>query len=110
MFKTKERELSKDELIQAMGEPRPLPLGMKEFEEWSDRIISGACIPGASERSQKGLLAFLLNGIGNTDDHLPDGYFIKAMRVNCTKQIAGEYIMMLKAAKDKEAQEQQPTQ
>ena len=40
-----------------LNEKRALPLGSQEFEEWSDRIISGACIPGATPESIKFALA-----------------------------------------------------
>lgn len=35
----------KEVIIDQMKEPRALPIGKNEFEEWSDRIIAGAMLP-----------------------------------------------------------------
>ena len=98
----------KEVIIDQMHEPRPLPMGRKEFEEWSDRIVSGALIPGQdgtvptagleawddnSEyakhiQSQKFALANQLLHIGPTESHKPDAYFIHCLRVSAIKQVA----------------------
>lgn len=76
------------ELIQdQMLERRPLPLGRKEFEEWSDRIISGALIQ-ADVRSQKFVLADVLLHLGPTEDHKEDAYFIHTLRKMAVNQVA----------------------
>ncbi len=67
---------------------RPLPLGAKEFEEWSDRIISGACIPGATPESIKFALADQLLHLGPTVDFECDLYFIKCLRKFAINQVA----------------------
>lgn len=89
-------------ISQQMNEMRPLPLGIKEFEEWSDRIISGALIPGATVESQKFALCGAIMSIGPTDDHKPDLYFIKVLRKSSANQVAQakmQYIREEAAAK-----------
>lgn len=71
-----------------LNEKRPLPLGITEFHEWSDRIISGACIPGATSESIKFALADQLLHLGPTVDFECDLYFIKCLRKFAINQIA----------------------
>jgi len=73
-----------------MHEPRPLPIGRTEFEEWSDRIISGCVIPGVSAESTKFALADQLLHLGPTEDHKPDIFFIKSLRKFAINQTADE--------------------
>ena len=70
-----------------LHEPRPLPIGMTEFEEWSDRIISGAMLTADAE-SQKFALANELLQLKPTEDHKEDIYFIKLLRKFAVNQIA----------------------
>lgn len=58
---------------------RPLPIGRREFEEWSDRIISAACLT-ASKESQKFALSDMLLHMKPTEDHCDDLYFVKSLR------------------------------
>lgn len=74
-------------IIDQMNEARPLPIGMAEFEEWSDRIISGTLLPAEPE-SQKFALASMLVNLSPTTDHESDGYFIKSLRKSAINQIA----------------------
>ena len=76
-----------EEIKRQMLESRPLPVGMQEFEEWSDRIISGTLLP-AEPSSQKFALATMLMHLGPTVDHECDGYFIKSLRKAAINQIA----------------------
>ena len=70
---------------------------MTEFEEWSDRIISGVTFESKGEpnmiRSIKHFLANSLMHIGPTEDHKSDAYFIKAVHVNAIKLIASAKVM-----------------
>lgn len=70
-----------------MFEPRPLPMGMAEFEEWADRIISGALITADAD-SQKFALANMLMQLGPTEHHKPDIHFISSLRKIAVNQIA----------------------
>ena len=77
-------EVIKDQL----NEKRALPLGVVEFHVWSDRIISGACIPGATPESIKFALADQLLHLGPTVDFESDLYFIKCLRKFAINQVA----------------------
>jgi hypothetical protein len=71
-------------------ERRPLPIGRKEFEEWSDRIISGCLIPGVTPESIKFALADQLLHLSPTEDHKEDMFFIKSLRKFAVNQTADE--------------------
>lgn len=86
---------SVEEIVKQMLEPRALPLGAKEFDIWSDRIISGALLPANSDedkekliQSQKFALATMLMHLSPTTDHECDGYFIKSLRKSVINQVA----------------------
>lgn len=95
-----------DVIVEQMLEPRPLPIGMKEIETWSDRIISGALIPAFGDDpetqydSQKFALARMLIDLNPTEDHECDGYFIKRLRKAAVSQVAAEQMKTLKAKAD----------
>ncbi len=78
----------KEVIKEQLNELRPLPLGVKEFHVWSDRIISGACIPGATAESIKFALADQLLHLGPTVDFESDLYFIKCLRKFAINQVA----------------------
>ncbi len=84
-----------DVISEQLKEPRPLPMGVAAFHEWSDRIISGALLPKDHEAdeqtfidSQKFALADLLMHVGPTESHKSDAHFIHSLRVSAIKQIA----------------------
>lgn len=78
---------SKEEIVAQMTEPRPLPMGREEFEQWSERIISGALVP-ADNKSLKYALANLLMHLGPTESHKPDAFFIHSLRKFAVNQVA----------------------
>lgn len=87
----------KDVIIDQMNEPRPLPMGRKEFDEWSERCISGAILPTAHLpdkeaelliESQKFALANMLMHLGPTESHKPDAFFIHSLRKFAVNQVA----------------------
>ncbi len=89
------KSTSPETILDQMGEPRPLPMGKKEFEDWSDRIISGALIPGVNGedptaliKSQKFALANMILHLGPTESHKPDAFFIHSLRKVVINQIA----------------------
>lgn len=99
-----------------MLEPRPLPLGRSDFDEWSDRIISGAVIPGGEENpeafkeGQKFALADLLLHLGPTESHKPDAHFIHSLRKFAVNQVAVTMRDELhKKAKERKASEEVKT-
>jgi len=76
------------DIVDQMLEKRPLPLGMQEFEDWSDRVISGALLQ-ADVISQKHALAnMLVHELGPTESHKEDGWFIHRLRKNAANIIA----------------------
>lgn len=100
----------KNVIVDQMNEPRPLPMGRREFLEWSDRIIYGAVVPTedgltmhdamphASEENLKKLkifkesqqfaLANSLLHLGPTESHKPDAFFIHSLRKFAINQVA----------------------
>jgi len=87
-----------DVIVDQMMEPRPLPLGRQEFEEWSDRMIAGAMLPTEHLKSddekqifidsQKCTLAGMILHLGPTESHKPDAFFIHSLRKGAANQIA----------------------
>lgn len=72
-----------------MNEPRPLPMGVKEFHEWSDRIIAGAMVPAVGgEKSLKWALAEMIMHLKPTQDFCDDAYFIHCLRKGAVNQVA----------------------
>lgn len=90
-------------------EPRPLPMGVKEFHEWSDRIISGAMIPGATVRDQKFALAGMVMHTKPTESFVADGYFIQSLRKVASNQVCHAMILQYKAEQAAEANVAQAT-
>lgn len=101
MLKIKNDESTpKNVILDQLGEARPLPMGRKEFEEWSDRIISGALLaPSVTAESQKFALANMLTHIGQTESHKPDAFFVHALRVCAIKQVAVEMVREINESK-----------
>ena len=79
---------SRATIVDQMNEPRPLPMGQKEFTEWTDRIISGALIPCTDRDSLVKTLASMLMQLGQTESHKPDAFFIHALRKAAVNQVA----------------------
>lgn len=92
----------KELIIDQMNEPRALPMGRKEFDEWSDRIISGALIPGGEEdpiafkESLKFAMAEMIMHLGKTESHKPDAYFIHTLRKGAINQVAHSVMCEIK--------------
>lgn len=109
-------------IAEQLLEQRPLPMGRKEFDEWSERIISGALIPMATYEaipgldtpvlakanqeekqkifyeSQKFALANALMHLGPTESHKPDAFFIHSLRKFAINQVADTVRKELHAA------------
>ena len=81
------KTISKEDFIKDWTEKKPLPMGRKDFEIWSDRIIKAAMVD-ASPRSQKFALADMITHLGATEDHKEDAYFIKVLRKTAVNQVA----------------------
>jgi hypothetical protein len=88
MFKIKQASpKSKEELLKEMTEKRPLPVGMAEFEVWSERIISGACLPATKESLQFVLSDMILH-LAPSEAFKEDGYFINSLRKFACNEVA----------------------
>lgn len=70
-----------------LTEKQPLPVGVAEFHEWSDRIISGACLP-ATPDSLKFALANLVINLPPNVAFEEDVYFIHSLRKAAANQVA----------------------
>lgn len=89
MIKIKNDEMTPVADINAqMREMRPLPMGRADFDEWAERIISGALVPGAAYEDQVFALADLITHLGPTESHKPDAYFIHCLRKFAANQVA----------------------
>lgn len=81
-------------ILKQMHEKRQLPMGVKAFGEWSDRIIAGAlltCEEGKEAEfieSQKFALADMIMHLGPSEDHKEDAHFIHYLRKVACNQIA----------------------
>jgi hypothetical protein len=91
--------LPKRAIVAQMTEARPLPMGVTEFNEWSERIIAGAMIPTEDKDSLTAALASMLMALGPTEDHKPDSYFIHALRKAATNEIAHAMFTQIKQKK-----------
>lgn len=69
-------------------------MGRQEFEDWAERIIAGALVPGGKEdsaifiESQRFTLANMLMHLGPTESHKPDAHFIHSLRKSAINQVA----------------------
>lgn len=75
--------------------PRSLPVGMSEFEVWSDRIIS---LSGqfADTDSMKFALASQVMHLGAQKSRVPDQFFINSMRKAAANQVASQVFQDIK--------------
>lgn len=97
---------SKSTIVSQLNEPRPLPMGQKEFVEWSERIISGALIPCDDRDSLVGALSAMLMQLGPTESHKPDAFFIHSLRKAAVNQVAHANFQALKRKKEALAEEE----
>lgn len=89
-----------------LQEKRPLPTGVTEFHEWSDRIISGACLT-ADSGSQKFALANTLLNLPPTTAFETDLYFIHVLRKHAINQVADAMRIEIRDAAKKRLSEQE---
>ncbi len=95
------KELTVEQIRKLLHEPKALPLGRQEFEEWSDNIIVASCLPEAvTDRSLKNALAGMIMHLPFTESHKPDAFFVQAIRKGAANQIAHAVMMEYKAEQD----------
>lgn len=85
--------------------PRRLPVGLTEFHEWADRIISLAG-QFADADSMKWALASQVMHLGAQKAAVSDQYFIRSMRKAAANQVASQVFQDIKTKQ----QEQQKAQ
>jgi len=75
--------------------PSPLPVGMSEFNKWSDDIIS---LSGkfADVDSMKFALASQIMHLGAQQAYVPKNYFVKSMRKAAANQVASQAFQDIK--------------
>lgn len=101
----------KDVIVEQMKEPRPLPMGIEEFHEWSDRLIAGAqlsydpCKKREFVRSQKFVLASMIMHLKPTESHVCDAHFIHSLRKQAASEIAMQMITDIKQERLKEEED-----
>lgn len=93
-------------ILDQMLEKRPLPLGMAEFDEWADRIISGTMLQADSD-SLKFALATMIMHMKPQEDFCEDAYFIHSLRKSAANQIAHAKMVELKERADKRLKAQE---
>ena len=96
---------SRKTILDQMNEPRPLPMGQKEFVAWTDRIISGALIPCEDWDSLVAALSAMLMQLGPTESHKPDAYFIHALRKAAVNEVAHSNFQAIKKRKEEKTKE-----
>lgn len=74
---------------------RPLPVGMQEFEEFSQRIIAQAG-PYADEDSMKFALATSIIHADASKGSIPDKFFIDRLRKAAANQVASQVFQDIK--------------
>lgn len=75
---------------------RPLPVGMTEFEEFSNRILTLAG-KYADEDSMKFALASIIIHADASKGSLPDSYFLERLRKSAANQVASQVFQDIKA-------------
>ena len=87
-----------DVIVAQLNEPRPLPVGVGEWKEFADRILSGTLFT-AERDSYEYVLANMILTLGPTESHKPDAYFIHSLKKVAANQIADNRRKELYAAK-----------
>lgn len=72
-------------------------MGVAAFEEWSNRLIRIAQIPGATDKSQKFALADLIMHLKPTEAFECDAYFVNCLRKVAANQVAHERMQTIRA-------------
>lgn len=90
-----------DKLKEYMMEPRPLPLGRKEFEAWADEIIRLAEVPGLTRESGHFALAEMILHVKPTQSFESYAQFIHQLRKGAANQVAHAIFTEIKEAQRK---------
>lgn len=87
--------------------PIALPLGFKEFEEFTDRILAqvGPGFENVPRGDIQFVLATTITHLGPQDCEKPDSHFIKTLRAAGAKQVAGGVFQRVKEEQLKKQEE-----
>lgn len=90
--------------------PCPLPVGMSQFETWSDSIIALSG-PYADSDSMKFAIASMIMHLGAQRSYVPKNFFVRSLRKTAANQIAGQVFQNIKQKQAEEATKvQQPAE
>lgn len=81
--------------------PTPLPIGVTEFEKWSDSIYDLA--PYADRDSIKFTLATMIMHLGPQRSRVAKNHFVRSLRKTAANQVAHARMTEIKLKKDAEA-------
>lgn len=81
--------------------PSPLPVGMTEFETWSNSLIS-LVGPLADENSIKFALCSQIMHLDPKKSSVPKQYFVQCLRKSAANQVASQVFQQIKQAQIEE--------
>lgn len=90
-------------ILAQMNEPRPLPMGQKEFMAWSDRVLSGALVPTDDKEGLRAILASMILQLPSTVSHKEDAFFIHSLRKAAANEVAHANFQAIKKKKEEDA-------
>lgn len=106
LFRRNTEPSAVDIIKEHLTEKRPLPIGVKEFGIWSNRIIEGAMVK-ADPESQKFALAAMILQLGSKDTFKDDLFFISQLRKSAMDQTAQYMMKEIKDTRELRAQQNQ---
>jgi hypothetical protein len=110
MIKVNDESVKPAAIVDQLNERRPLPIGMTEFNEWADRIISGALLLDVDKDSQVYALATMILTLGPHESHKEDAFFIHGLRKSAANQVADAKRKELYEVKKKKEEEEKAKQ
>lgn len=84
--------------------PSPLPIGIAEFEKWSDDVLALTSLP--NNESMKWSLATMILHSDKGASHKPKRYFAQCLHKAAANEIAGAYMHDLKEKQKAKMQEE----
>lgn len=93
--------------IKYLKEPRPLPLGRKEFNAWAEEILRLAEVPGLTEESGKFALSEMILHVKPTQSFESYGHFVHSLRKGAANQVAHVIFQELKTLQQERLKEKQ---
>ncbi len=87
---------------QKLQEKHPLPVGVKEFHQWAERIINIAQLPSRIEDQKYVLANVICNNCGPAVAFESDAFFIAYLRKVAVNQVADQMRKDIYAARKQE--------